>query len=84
MTAKLEDRNTENIIFDYIYKEVSAQSGEGVTEAIQKFGEVLYKVYKDKKRRKKVIQFFKLLIQVSLKKLLIVERKGFWRNPDLQ
>lgn len=54
LLRRLEDKTQQHVIFDYIYKEVSAQSGESVSEAIQEFGEVLYDVYKDKKTRKKV------------------------------
>lgn len=54
MFKRLSAQNQDHVIFDYIYREVSAQSGEGVSEAIQQFGEVLYDVYKDKKARKKV------------------------------
>ena len=51
----MESAGEEAIIFDYLYKEVSAQTGEGVFEALQNFSEVLFDFYIHKKRGKQVI-----------------------------
>ena len=51
----LNNPDRKNMVFDYFYRDVSAQSGEGVFEALQAFSEVLYDFHKEKKSRKKVI-----------------------------
>lgn len=51
---ELANMHSENVVFDYIYREVSAKSGEGVKEALQLFSENLFDFYKEKKKRKKV------------------------------
>ena len=37
------------MVFDYLFREVSAQSSEGVFEALQEFAEVLHDYYHKKK-----------------------------------
>ena len=56
MKEQLSNMNSENVVFDYIYRDVSAQTGEGVFEALTFFSENLYDFYKEKKKRKKVNQ----------------------------
>jgi len=54
---EIETRGKNLIVIDYLYREVSVQSGKGVFEALQEFGEVLY-YYHDYKKNgnvKKVI-----------------------------
>jgi hypothetical protein len=57
ISSMLEDCR-DRPVFDYIYREVSAQSAQGVFEALQEYGELLYDFnHKEKVNRnlKKVI-----------------------------
>ena len=62
MQTELAKNDEDTIVFDYMYREVSAQSGRGVFEALQEFGEILYRyqIQKKKKPNKKVSIYINL------------------------
>jgi hypothetical protein len=52
VSNEMNYRTKNLVVIDYLYREVSVQSGEGIFEALQDFGEILYYHHDYKKRGK--------------------------------